>query len=76
MSNEDFKKLESKLQLTPSEIADELNRKQSTIYETWRKPRNKLWYEILLIGIYIKRSKLSIDELVSVIEPIKAIKNK
>ena len=51
MSNEDFKKLEAKLQLSPSEIADELNRKQSTIYETWRKPRNKLWYEILLIGI-------------------------
>ena len=76
MLNEDFKKLEAKLQLSPSEIADELNRKQSTIYETWRKPRNKLWYEILLIGIYIKRSKLSIDELVSVIEPIKAIKNK
>ena len=76
MSNEDFKKLEVKLQLSPSEIADELNRKQSTIYETWRKPRNKLWYEILLIGIYIKRSKLSVDELVSIIEPIKAIKNK
>ena len=27
-------------------------------------------------GIYIKRSKLSVDELVSIIEPIKAIKNK
>jgi hypothetical protein len=76
MSNDEFKELESKLQLKPSEIADELKRKQSTIYETWRKPRNKLWYEILLIGIYIKRSKLSIDELVSIIEPIKAIKNK
>ena len=76
MSNDDFKELESKLRLNPSEIANELERKQSTIYETWRKPRNKLWYEILLIGIYIKKSKLSIDELVSIIEPIKAIKNK
>lgn len=76
MSNDGFKELESKLQLKPSEIANELKRHQSTIYEIWRKPRNKLWYEILLIGIYIKRSKLSIDELVSIIEPIKSIKNK
>lgn len=71
-----LKKLEAKLQLSPSEIADELNESNQQFMKHGESQRNKLWYEILLIGIYIKRSKLSIDELVSVIEPIKAIKNK
>jgi hypothetical protein len=76
MSVKEFQEIEDKLRLDPQMVADAMGRKAGSVYASWRKPQTKERYEIILIGIYIKKSKLNIDELVSIIEPIKAIKNK
>ena len=76
MSVQEFQEIEEKLGLSPQLVADAMGRKVGSVYASWRRSKTKERYEIILIGIYIKKSKLNIDELNLIIEPIKAIKSK
>ena len=75
MYKKEIIEFEEMLGLTPELIQEELGIKQSTFYSTWRHEKNEKKYKSKLIGVYISLSGLSVDELISVIEPIKRIKN-